>query len=144
MPQKKKSPKRPDEYRRNKRAFDSVLRHVRRIGRPWLKPSKAINPENIGSGGGSMNPMKPTTVDFWADVCRAIKTACPKDVSLVKFHLAYTLFDSVEAIDIEQHAHKTLGDRRHSVEQRIGAEFIRRKIWPVQGKGYFYALRKKR
>lgn len=90
-----------------------------------------------------MNPMKPTTVDFWADVCRAIKSACPRDVSFKKFHMAYTLYDSTEVIDVEKHAHKILGDRRHSVEQRVGAEFVRRKIWPVQGKGYFHAIRGK-
>jgi hypothetical protein len=81
-------------------------------------------------------------VDFWADVFLAIKVAVPKDIDLVKFHIAYTLYDSDDAIDRELWAQKTLHDRRHSVEQRLGAEFIRRGIHPVMGKGYFWCPRK--
>ena len=127
----------------NKRAFDAVLNHVRKIGRPWLSPSHAVNPELAGSGG-SRNPAKPNLVEFWADVFLAVKASCPRDVSLVKFHLAYTLYDSEDVIENELHAHRTIGDRRHSVEQRVGAEFIRRGIYPTQGRGYFWAERKKR
>lgn len=83
-------------------------------------------------------------MEFWADAFLAIQQACPKDVDLRRFHRAYTLYDSEDVIDIEKHAQKVLGDRRHSVEQRVGAEFIRRKIYPVQGKGYFYAVREVR
>jgi hypothetical protein len=108
-----------------------------------LKASHAINPEKVGSGG-SLNPAKPNTVDFWADVFIAIRAVCPSDIDLVKFHQAYTLFDSKDVIEFELNAHKLLGDRRHSAEQRIGAEFIRREIWPVQGRGYFYIQRKGR
>lgn len=126
----------------NKRAFDGVLSHVRLLGRPWLSPSHAVNPESVGSGG-SRNPAKPTPVEFWADVFLTIRDACPRDISFVRFFLAYVLGDADQDDEIarEMHAQKTLGDRRHSVEQRVGAEFIRRKIYPVQGKGYFYAPR---
>lgn len=107
-----------------------------------LSPSHAVNPERVG--GGQRNPAKPTPVEFWADVFLAIRAACPADIDMQKFHLAYTLYDSEDAIEREKHAHKILGDRRHSVEQRVGAEFIRRKIHPVQGTGYFYAPRQAR
>lgn len=136
----KKSQKAKVNHSGNKRAFDAVISQMRRIGRPWLSPSHAVNPERVGSGG-SRNPAKPTTVEFWADVFLAIKASCPRDVSMVKFHLAYTLYDSEDVIDNEKHAHRILGDRRHSVEQRVGAEFIKRKIYPVMGKGYFWAPR---
>jgi len=124
----------------NKRAFDAVMTYLRRMDRPLLSPSRAVNPERVGSGG-SVNPAKPNLVEFRADVFLAIGAACPSDIDMVKFHLAYTLYDSEDDIDREKHAHKLLGDRRHSVEQRVGAEFIKRKIYPVQGKGYFYAVR---
>ena len=126
----------------NKRSFDGVMNHIRLLGRPWLSPCHAVNPESVGSGG-SRNPAKPTPVEFWADVFLAIRATCPKDISYVNFFLAYVLGDADQEDDIarELHAQKILGDRRHSVEQRVGAEFLRRKIFPVQGRGYFYAPR---
>jgi len=143
MLQKKKQA--PKEYRKNKAAFDGVLKHVRLLGRPWLSPSHAVNPESVGSGG-SRNPAKPNPVEFWSDVFLAVKATCPRDVTLVRFFLAYVLGDADVDDDIlrELHAQRTLGDRRHSVEQRVGAEFIRRGISPVQGRGYFFAPRKER
>jgi hypothetical protein len=144
MPQKKKQlPKK--EFAKNKRAFDGVMNHVRLLGRPWLSPSHAVNPESVGSGG-SRNPAKPNAVEFWSDVFLAVKATCPKDITLVRFFLAYVLGDADVEDDImrELHAQRTLGDRRHSVEQRVGAEFLRRNISPVQGKGYFYAPRSRR
>lgn len=113
------------------------------IGKPTLGHVGAVNV--AGGGGGkpaAKNPAKPSMVEFRADVFLAIGAACPKDIDMVKFHLAYTLYDSEDALDRELHAQKILHDRRHSVEQRLGAEFIRRGIFPVQGRGYFYAPRK--
>jgi hypothetical protein len=138
-PKQKSSSKRRD-YRQNKTAFDSVLSHLRKIGRPWLAPSHALNPEAVG--GGARNPAKPSTVDFWADVFIAIKASIPRDIDLVIFHIAYTLYDSDEAIDRELWADKKLGGRRHSVEQRVGEEFVKRNIFPVAE--YFRAERKAR
>jgi hypothetical protein len=143
--QKNLKSKKPKEFAKNKRAFDGVMRHVRLLGRPWLSPSHAVNPESVGSGG-SRNPAKPNSVEFWSDVFLAVKATCPKDITLVRFFLAYVLGDADVDDDIarELHAQKSLGDRRHSVEQRVGAEFLRRKIFPVQGRGYFYAPRRAR
>jgi hypothetical protein len=143
MSPKQKSLSRKRDYRRNKLSFDSVLSHMRKIGRPWMSPSRALDMANIGSGG-SRNPAKPNTVEFWADAFLAIRAACPRDINLVTFHLAYTLFDSEDVVEQEQHAEKLLGGRRHSVEQRVGEEFIRRGVYPVQGRGYFYSLRRAR
>lgn len=114
---------------------------MKKIGRPWMSPSRALDMANIGSGG-SRNPAKPTTVEFWADAFLAIRAACPKDVDMVSFHLAYTLFDTEDAIEQEKHADRVIGGRRHSVEQRVGEEFVRRGIFPVQARGYFFCERK--
>lgn len=145
MPPKRKSAKRKPEdgFRKNKAAFDGVMNHLRRMGKPTLGHVGAVNIQ-AQSGGkpAAKNPAKPSMVDFWADVFLAIKVACPKDIDMVKFHLAYTLYDSDDALDRELHAQKTLHNRRHSVEQRLGAEFIRRGIFPVQGRGYFYSPRR--
>ena len=138
----KKKQLNPLGYRKNKAAFDGVMNHIRRIGKPTLGHVGAVNLQ-AQSGGkpAAKNPSAPSMVDFWADVFLAIKVAVPRDIDLIKFHLAYTLYDSDDAIDRELWAQKILHDRRHSVEQRLGAEFIRRKIFPVQGRGYFYAPR---
>ena len=141
--QKEKGPK-PEGFRKNKFAFDSVMGYLRRMDRPYSQPLIAVNAERRLGGGSSAterNPAKPTLLDFWCDVFRAIKVSIPKDIDMVKFHIAYTLFDSEDYIECELHAQEILHDRRHSVEQRLGAEFIRRKIFPVQGRGYFYAPR---
>lgn len=130
-------------HRENKRAFDSVIRHMRKSGRPWMAPSHAVN-LSAGGKGGSPNPAKPTMVEFWADIFLAIAAAIPKDIDLVKYHLAYTLYDSEDDIECELHAQELLGNRRHSVEQRLGAEFIKRGIFPVQSRGYFYCPRRAR
>jgi hypothetical protein len=141
--QKKKSKIKPEGFRKNKEAFDSVMNHLRRMGKPTLGHVGAVNIQAQSGGKPAVkNPAKPSMVDFWADVFLAIKVAVPKDIDLVKFHIAYTLYDSDDAIDRELWAQKVLHDRRHSVEQRLGAEFIRRGIHPVQGRGYFYAPRR--
>ena len=142
MPQKKV--KAPKEFRKNKAAFDGVLRHVRMLGRPLLGASHAVNPES--GGKSSRNPAKPNLVEFWSDVFLAVKATCPRDITLVQFFLAYVLGDADVEDDIarELHAQRTLGDRRHSVEQRVGCEFIRRGIFPVQNRGYFWCARKGR
>jgi hypothetical protein len=139
--QKKQVP----EYAKNKKAFDSVMGYLRRMGQPQLGPVGAVNPERAGSGNASAkNPAKPSMVDFRCDVFMAIKAAMPRGVNLVDFHIAYTLFDSDDEIERNVHAEKVLHGRCHSVEQRLGAEFIRRKLFPVQGRGYFYSPRRAR
>lgn len=136
---RKSKAKNVPDYRKNKKAFDTVMRHLRMIGVPTLGHVGAINPE--GGRSSARNPVKPTMVEFRCDVFMAIKDSIPRDISLIDFHLAYTLYDSEDEIEREKHAQTILHDRRHSVEQRIGAEFVKRGIYPVQGRGYFYAPR---
>lgn len=115
------------------------MSHLRRIGRPWLSPSHALNMAAAGRGG-TKNPAKPTTVDFWADVFVAIRESIPKDIDLIDFHLTYTLYDSEDGIEREKWADQKLGGRRHSVEQRVGEEFVKRQIYPVSS--YFHTERR--
>jgi hypothetical protein len=136
--------KKPVEYRKNKAAFDAVMSKLREFGRPTLGGLGAVNLERTGGSPSSQNPARPTPVDFRADIFRVVALRIPKDINLVAFHIAYTLWDSEDQLEQELHAQKTLGNRRHSVEQRLGAEFIRRGIFPVMGKGYFYSIRKER
>lgn len=140
MPQKKQQPK---NFAKNKKAFDVVMRHLRDLGRPQIGGVGAVNPAQGGGKPAPRNPAKPTPVDFRCDVFMAIGAACPKDIDLVQFFLAYVLGEADQEDDIarEMHAQKLLHDRRHSVEQRLGAEFIRRGLFPVQGKGYFFSPR---
>lgn len=150
------------QHSQNKRAFDETMKAFR-SGKDLGLGAVNIylqHPEGcrcnlgldcscgIGRRKGAMpskasaNPARPTTIDFQCDVMTAIKAKL-KEGLLAKFLQAYVLFDSEDTIDIEQHAQKVLGDRRHSVEQRLGAEFRRRQIFPVTGEhGYFHSLRR--
>jgi hypothetical protein len=139
----KKIVKTPRAYRQNKKAFDRVMRHVRKLGQPFLSPSHAVNPEAPG-GGGSRNPAKPNLVEFWSDVLLAVQATCPKDVSPFRVIYAYMYVDMGDEIEQGKYAYKILGTRMHSVEQRIGEEFLRRGIYPVEGKGYFWCQRRGR
>lgn len=96
-----------------------------------------------GSGGGKAapNPARPSVVDFRADVMKAVTARLPKDVHLSGFLAAYVLYDSEDAIEREVHAQKILGDRRHSVEQRVGEEFVKRAIYPTAG--YFRSTKQR-
>jgi len=127
---RKPKQKKPKNYGRNKRAFDKVIERVREIMDRQLI---AMDVDNPG---------RPTPIDFRVDVTRAIESKIPKDVGLEKFDDAYLFFDSEDYIEREMHAHTILGDRRHSVEQRIGEEFLRRKLYPTRA--YFKYTRKAR
>jgi len=141
MPKSKKS----KNYRLNKQAFDQVIDFYRKFIDAKLGSNGVLNPEQVGSGGGgSKNPAKPTPLDFKSDVELVIKAKLPKFVTLREFEKTYVQYDSEDEIEREVYAQKLLGDKRHSVEQRLGEEFVRRGIFPVQGKGYFHCLRKNR
>jgi hypothetical protein len=122
--------KKVKNYRRNKMAFDKVIERVREIMDRQLV---AMDVDNPG---------RPTPIDFRVDVKRAIEAKIPKDIDLLGFDDAYLSFDSEDYIEREVHAHAILGDRRHSVEQRIGEEFLRRKLYPTRV--YFEYTRKAR
>ena len=130
-------------FARNKKAFDDVLSTLRDV---WEQTIGHVGAVNISGGGGGAprDPAKPTPVEFRADVVKTIQSTIPKNVTLVEFFTAYVAYDSVDYIERGMHAQKVLGARMHSVEQRLGAEFIARGIHPVQAKGYFYHERKER
>lgn len=135
---KKKSPR----FSQNKHGFDEVVKSLRDMWRVTNGHVGAVNPDSVG--GAPRDPAKPTPVEFRADVCRTIQQTLPKNVELREFMLAYLVYDSEDAMECSIWAQRVLGARMHSVEQRLGAEFIARGISPVQAKGYFYHERKER
>jgi hypothetical protein len=94
------------------------------------------------SGGGTKYAAKPSPTDFRCDVDRVIK----KMIEASFMHLfvaAYVEYDSDDPIEFEMHADKIIGEGRHNLEQEMGGEFIRRRLFPARGKGgYFTAIRK--
>ena len=135
-------PKKTTAFTKNKKAFDEVLRRFRDISSPKLGPLGAMNFERSGSSPSARNPVAPNTVEFHSDVMLAIKASMPKGVRLAKIIQAYILWDSEDALEQNIFAQKVLGGRVHSVEQRIGAEFVRRGIWPLAA--YMYPPRVER
>ncbi len=126
-------------YSQNKKAFDAIVKHYIRMDRPLNGPPGAMNMEKSSGSATSRNPIEPSPVEFQCDVLLAVKAAMPKGVRLSNFILAYFLWDSEDDIERSLHAMKVLGGRMHSVEQRVGAEFVRRAIWPESG--YFHPQR---
>lgn len=123
-------PKKTTAYSKNKKAFDTVMLHLRRMDAPQLGALGAMDFRQVGGSATSKNPIAPNAVEFRCDVLLAIKASIPKGVSLKNFALAYLLYDSDDETERNVYAQKVLGGRVHSVEQRIGAEFVRREIWP--------------
>lgn len=134
-------PKKTTAYRENKKAFDVTILHLRRMDTPHLGQLGAMDFRKVGSAS-ARNPIAPSPVEFRCDVILAIRAAMPKGVSLKNFILAYLLYDSDDEIERNVYAQKILGGRVHSVEQRIGAEFIRRGIYPEAQ--YMYPPRQER
>ena len=122
--------KRAKNYSKPKRAFDSVLAKYR------ISESAQIGAVALGSACGAKfkRKIKPSVIEFRADVVKVINTAIPSLSDRLWFMAAYS-FDSPDPIDIERFVGLMLGDRRHSWEQRIGAKFIEVGIYPT--KKYF-------
>ncbi len=136
----RKSPRKTTAYSLNKKAFDTVILMTRRMDSPTLGSNGVMK---LSRGGASArNAAAPNSVEFRCDVMLAIRAAMPKGVSLTNFFLAYFLFDSDDEIERNVYAQKVLGGRVHSVEQRVGAEFLRRGIYPTAA--YMFPKRLKR
>lgn len=132
---KKSQPKKEKrQYAKAKKAFDSVMSAYRNL---MVITVSAVNVN--GGSKGSTNPAKPTPTDFRCDVERAVKLRL-KGATEAQFLKAYIEFDSEDSIEQEVHAQKVIGSKRHSIEQRLGAEFLRRKLYPIQN-GYFRSIR---
>ena len=127
----------PPNYAKNKKAFDNVLSRYRALSTIGTMSVSKFDE----SGKATPNPAKPTGLDFLADVQKVFEKIVPAK-SLIKFWQVYIERETDEMTQ-ERLADKVLGPRRHSWEQRCGAEFIRRGVYPVQAK-YFNTLRKKR
>jgi hypothetical protein len=123
------------DYSRPKRAFDEVRDAWSRFNCAGL-----IAATNYASGQpGSKSPATPSKSDFIVDFENAIRPILEKrNISFSKFTEAYrSVFD--DDIEREMHAQAVLGSMRHSIEQRCGALFITRGLFPV--KKYFTVIR---
>lgn len=118
-------------YRKNKQAFDQVMLYLRRMDAPLLGNVGAMDCSKTGGSPAPRNPISPLPVEFKCDVLLAVAAAMPKGVNLARFLVSYLVFDSEDEIERSVFAQTILGGRLHSVEQRIGAEFVRRAIWPI-------------
>lgn len=129
-------PKKKD-YAKNKKAFDAVMTHYRS-----LNGIGSISAMNMASSSkGSPNPARPTPLDFRCDVDKVIIMIVPEK-RRTKFAAVYVLADADAGIELERLADKIIGGARHSFEQRLGEQFVQRKLHPVQGRGYFHTIRR--
>lgn len=140
-PKKRKPPK----FAANKAAFDGVMRSYRDLSSCGGKNLGAMEYSDAGAGPSQPDRAKPTPQDFSIDVDRVIKKCLKDEVKRTRFTMTYICFDSDDPIDIEIYADKVMGPTRHGLEQGMGAEFIKRGLWPTQGRGgYFFTIRQLR
>jgi hypothetical protein len=136
MKSKKKVP-----YAKRKKAFDTVL-EAYRSAKDLTGGLGAITISDTGKP--AKNFVKPTLSDFRCDVVKVFTKILTQD-NVLAFYKAYIEFDSTDTIEMEMHADKLIGSGRHNLEQGMGAEFIKRGIYPTTGKGgYFKTIRQPR
>lgn len=134
-----KKKRKPPKFAANKKAFDSVMQAYREAMSVGILGAMQYG----DSSGSSMpNKAKPTPLDFRCDVDRVITKCNKTPLALFNFNNAYVWYDSDDSIDMEIHAQKTLGDMRHGLEQGMGAEFAKRKLFPTSK--YFKSVRQTR
>jgi hypothetical protein len=133
---KKRKDKAP-EFARRKRAFDSVMAHYRSLN------TIRLGAMNYGGGdAGSIYAARPKPIDYKID-CDRVFTHCLKSRSeQERFAKAYVFYDSEVPIDREIRAQSILGDQRHSLEQGVGALFVKRELYPASK--YFLVIRGKK
>lgn len=125
------------DHAKRKNAFDTTMDGYR-ASRGVALGAMQYN----DSGGGTKYAAKPSPTDFRCDVDRVIKKMIQASF-MPLFVEAYVDYDSDDPIEFEMHADKVLGEGRHNLEQDMGGEFIRRRLFPARGKGgYFTAIRK--
>lgn len=146
-------------YGKNKKAFDAIMQAYRDMATydvkiEWL-PKQVLPKETaliydiavrssekcgsvLNGNKATRNPAQPSPIDFKADV-ELILRRVPDELA-ARFSTAYIAFDSIDSIEIEVHADKTMGAERHRLEQKLGAEFIRKGLYPVSK--YFTVERK--
>lgn len=125
------------EFAKNKKAFDAVMAHYRS-----LSGIGSISAMNMAAATkGSPNPARPTPLDFRCDVDKAIKKIVPLKWRQM-FRAVYIRIEAETSIEQEMLADRMIGGARHSFEQRLGEQFNQKKIFPVQGRGYFHTIRR--
>jgi hypothetical protein len=133
--EKLKMRKKAIPYAKRKAAFDDVMAAYRDS---QFAPMSAI--QYGDNAGGTRYAARPTLTDFKCDVERVIKKCVTDELF---FRTAYVLFTPEDVIEREVYADKIIGAGRHNLEQGMGAEFIRRHIYPTKGKGgYFNTVRR--
>ena len=122
--------KKAKNFSKPKRAFDSVMAKYR------VSETALIGSVSLGSACGAKfkRKIKPSVIEFRADVLNAVKAVVPNTDDRLWFIAAYS-FDSPDPIDIERFVGLMLGDRRHGWEQRLGQRFLDLGIYPT--KKYF-------
>jgi hypothetical protein len=135
-----KSQKKKPQFAARKKAFDDVMEMYRSS-----RDTTGIGAVDVSGGGkATAYHVKPTLTDFRCDVDKVIMK-CTVGVLRLRFVLTYIQYDSESSIDMEKHADIMLGSGRHNLEQGMGAEFIKRGIYPLRGgRGYFHCVRKPR
>ena len=134
--------KQKPQFAKRKKAFDTVMQAYR-DAKDVTGGMGAVTISD--SGGGSPNPAKPNLADLRCDVERVIEKCVTSEAMRVRFRAAYLEFDSEKPLDMEVFAHHVIGSGRHNLEQGLGAEFIKRGIYPLNGKrGYFHCIRQPR
>ena len=137
MPKFKAKRNKAPEFALRKRAFDAVMGHYRSLS------TVRLSAMSYGGGcAGSFYAARPKAIDYKID-CDRIFTKCLKSRSeQERFAEAYIFYDSDDSIDREIFAQSILGDKRHTLEQGIGALFLKRELYPAVK--YFRAIRGKK
>jgi|GEM_PF-1690278 hypothetical protein len=139
----KKSQKKRPQYRARKNAFDKVIQAYRDAKEVKVGFS-AVN--MVNDAKGAVNPshqIRPTLVDFRADVELVFRKIFKAASAWKTFQEAYLLFDSEDPIEMGVLAQKLLGrDAMNNLEQGVGAEFIKRGIFPMHGKNSYFRTRR--
>jgi len=139
---KSQKSKKPPQFSKRKKAFDSVLAAFRDA----KDTNGGIGSIVLGAGGkGVMNPVRPSLTDFRCDVMKVLNHCLRTYIDRLRFRLAYLEFDSESSIEREMFADKVFGSGRHSIEQGVGARLISKGVYPLYGKGaYFTTIRQPR
>lgn len=132
--------KKKKDFAKNKKAFDVVMSHYRNLN--GLGSIKAVNIAGA-TGKCTPNPARPTPLDFRCDVDRVLRKIVTARYRY-KFNAVYIDHEALTPIQQERLADRVIGGARHSFEQRLGEQFVQRKIYPVQGRGYFHTIRRAR
>ena len=137
-----KPKKKPPQFAKRKKAFDEVMAAYR-DAKDVTGGMGAV--AITDAGGGTPNPAKPSLTDFRCDVERVIYKCVKAGGLMARFAAVYIMFDSENPIDTERLADQVIGSGRHNLEQGLGAEFLKRGIYPLNGKrGYFHSIRQPR